>query len=187
MGPSLPPRSSVASGFWFKALRLSGKAVLGPQEQAADGGRSEFLTMGEPLETWVGKQCGEGLPSSQLLASYIEKVGPAASGARRLFPLLATALLPLFLLVMYVLICPAYNWEDNSNCLSEELPMPLTAMPERAPANMPHQPKALGQELSVWLDLRHYHCGLLPCQCVYFSILRWPHVNLLCSRGWCEL
>lgn len=87
MGPSLPPRSSVASGFWFKA-RLSGKAVLGPQEQAADGGRSEFLTMGESVETWVGKQCGEGLPSSQLLASYIEKVGPAASGARRLFPVL---------------------------------------------------------------------------------------------------
>lgn len=85
MGPSLPPRSSVASGFWFKA-RLSGKAVLGPQEQAADGGRSEFLTMGEPVETWVGKQCGEGLPSSQLLASYLEKVGSAASGARRLSP-----------------------------------------------------------------------------------------------------
>ena len=72
MGPSLPPRSSVASGFWFKA-RLSGKAVLGPQEQAADGGRSEFLTMEEPVETWVGKQCGEGLPSSQLLASYLER------------------------------------------------------------------------------------------------------------------
>lgn len=87
----------MAFGFWFKA-RLSGKAVLGPQEQAADGGRSEFLTMGEPVETWVGKQCGEGLPSSQLLASYIEKVGPAAAGARRLFPLLATALLPLLLL-----------------------------------------------------------------------------------------
>lgn len=134
MGPSLPPRSSMASGFWFKT-RLSGKAVLGPQEQAADGGRSEFLTMGEPVETWVGKQCGEGLPSSQLSASSIEKVGSAA---------LATALQPSLLLGMYVLICPAYNWEDNSNCPFEELPMPLTAMPERAPANMPHQPKALG-------------------------------------------
>lgn len=121
----------MASGFWFKA-RLSGKAVLGPQEQAADRGRSEFLTMGEPVETWVGKQYGEGLPSSQLLASYIEKVGPAASRARRLFPILATALLPLLLLVMYVPICPAYNWEDSSNCLPEEPPVPLTAMPERA-------------------------------------------------------
>lgn len=165
----------MAFGFWFKA-RLSGKAVLDPQEQAADGGRSEFLTMGEPVETWVGKQCGEGLPSSQLLASSIEKVGPAAAGARRLFPLLATALLPLLLLGIYVLLCPAYNWEDSSNCLPEELPMPLTAGPERAPANMPHQPKALGQELPIWLVLRRYPCGLVPCQCVHLSVLRWPHV-----------
>lgn len=100
--------------------------MLGPQEQASNGGRSESLTMGEPVETWVGKQCGEDLPGSQPLASYDRK-----GGSCRLFPLLAIGLLLLLLLGMYVLICSTFNWEDSSNCLPEELPMPLIAMLEK--------------------------------------------------------
>lgn len=149
--------------------------MLGPQEQAADGGRSEFLMMREPVETWVEKQCGEGLPSSQLLASSDRKgescsLEPVGSSH---WPLAQPC---------SCLTCTFLNVHHSvgkTNCLPEELPMPLTAMPERAPANMPHQPKevhgplpsnsslALDRELSVWLDLRHCPCGLLPCQCVY--------------------
>lgn len=158
MGQSLPPRNC---GIWFKA-RLAGKVVLDPQGKAADGGRSEFLTIGSSVE--------KAFPVASLASFVIEKAGSVASGVSRLFPLLATGLLPLFLLGMYVLICSTYNWEDI-NCLPEELPMP-----EKAPANVPNQPKevhgplhsnsslALGRELSIWLNLRHCPCGLFLYQ-----------------------
>lgn len=169
MGQSLPPRNC---GIWFKA-RLAGKAVLDLQGKAADGVTSEFLTIGSSVE--------KAFPVASLATCVIEKVGSVPSGVSRLFPLLATGLLSLFLLGMYVLIFQ--HTIEKTNCLPEEL-----SMPEKAPVNMPHQPKevlgrlhsnsslALCWELSVWLNLRHCPCGLFPCQCVYLSILRWLHV-----------
>lgn len=168
MGQSLPPRNC---GIWFKA-RLAGKVVLDPQGKAADGGRSEFLTIGSNVE--------KAFPVASLASC--DRKGRFCSlwGQQTLSPtgywppaLPCSCLACMFLYVQHTI--------GKTNCLPEELPVP-----EKAPANMPHQPKevhgplhsncSLGRELSVCLNLRHCPCGLFLCQCVYLSTLRWLRV-----------